>query len=477
MKNIKSIVTGLYMGIAAFTCAFSVNADQIINLKSGNGAVGGADGQITFLGGPADTAFGTAFTPADFTAASSGSAASIVAPIPGWLLPTAFTPDPTAQWISDNPSGATSSGSSALYAIDFTITDPTIASASIDFNFAVDNLLGTGPNQGLYLNGTALSGVTGGGFFTSVFNIQRFDIAPLLVTGTNTLFINLTDGGGGSGLIFSATISVDDGIASVNAPGMGLIFLMGVIGLAIWRKKPAGHIASILGALMSIVLLSSAHTAKAAVLLHEYTFDGAGVIDNVGGQNGTLVNGATVSGGVLSLNGASQFAEFGTKLIPGGAGGFSITMDAKETAPSGTFVELISQGFAFAPGFYLGHDAAGNFRFGDQINSTSVAYPTDNAEHAFAITSGISGTIFYIDSSVVFTSATQLLMPTGGTNTRLGAQYDSFGEYFNGTIDNVRIYDGVLTASEVTGVPTPATMALFVVGLVGLGVARRMRGV
>ena len=156
MKNIKSIVTGLYMGIAAFTCAFSVNADQIINLKSGNGAVGGADGQITFLGGPADTAFGTAFTPADFTAASSGSAASIVAPIPGWLLPTAFTPDPTAQWISDNPSGATSSGSSALYAIDFTITDPTIASASIDFNFAVDNLLGTGPNQGLYLNGCLL---------------------------------------------------------------------------------------------------------------------------------------------------------------------------------------------------------------------------------------------------------------------------------------------------------------------------------
>ena len=238
MTSIKSIATGVLMSIAAFTCASSANANQIISLKSGNGTLGGTDSLITFLGGPADAAFGSVFTPGQFSAASSGSAASIVEPIPGWILPEAFTPDPTAQWISDNPSGAAVDGTSALYAIDFTVTDTSIASASIDFNFAVDNLLGTGPNQGLYINGTALSGVTGGGFFTSVFNIQRFDIAPLLVTGTNTLFINLTDGGGGSGLIFSATISIDDGIASVDAPGMGLIFLIGIAGIAARRHPP-----------------------------------------------------------------------------------------------------------------------------------------------------------------------------------------------------------------------------------------------
>lgn len=213
--HVRAAAAGLALSL--FAAALPARADQIIELHSGNGVIGGTDSAITFLGGPADASFGAAFTAADFAAAQSGPAASIIANHSAWIAPSAFTPDTDARWISNSPSGA-SEGSSALYAIDFTITDTSIGSASIDFYFAVDNFLGGGPNDGLYLNGTALSGSTGGGTFSSVFQISRTDIAPLLVTGTNTLYINSTDVGGPGGLIFSATISTVEVPAPAAAP-------------------------------------------------------------------------------------------------------------------------------------------------------------------------------------------------------------------------------------------------------------------
>ena len=44
------------------------------------------------------------------------------------------------------------------------------------------------------------------GSYNSEFNLSISGISSLLVSGTNTLYINATDGGGPSGLIFSATI-------------------------------------------------------------------------------------------------------------------------------------------------------------------------------------------------------------------------------------------------------------------------------
>lgn len=239
-KTLKSALIGIVfatgMGIA------SASADQIINLRSGNGAVGGTDGQITFLQGPANTGFGTVFTGADFSNARAGTAAAIINRHPLWIAPTNFTPDTSAQWISNSAGGA-SEGSSALFAIDFTVTDAVIASASISFNFSVDNILGTtqpsfGVNQGLFLNGVALSGNTSGGGFQSVFNITRTDIAPLLVTGTNTLYINSTDVGGPGGLIFSTTITTEGNTSvAVSEPGLVAVFGIGLLGLGLARRR------------------------------------------------------------------------------------------------------------------------------------------------------------------------------------------------------------------------------------------------
>jgi hypothetical protein len=202
----------------AFLCAMltpEVGRADLILLHSGNGSVGGTDSEVSMLVGPADSPFGVAFTPADFIAAGSGPFASIVAPHADWLP---FLPaDPTAKWISTDPRGAEPQGDafgrSALYAIDFVLAGP-VSAAILQMNFATDNRLGdldangvsNGPNDGVYINGTPISGSYRAGNFFGQFFVMRTDIAPLLHAGSNRLYLNAVDLGGPSGLIFSATI-------------------------------------------------------------------------------------------------------------------------------------------------------------------------------------------------------------------------------------------------------------------------------
>ncbi|HEX2477306.1 MAG TPA: PEP-CTERM sorting domain-containing protein [Lacipirellulaceae bacterium] len=201
-------------------CNSAAQAETVL-LRSGNGSVGGNDTLISMLTGPADTNFSTAFTAADFSAADTGPAAFIIANNPAWIatLPS----DPLARWISTSANGAVEGGT-ALYAIDFTLASAA-SSATLDLRLAVDNALGGGPNQGVFINGTAISGNSTPAGFSAVSTLQRNDIAPLLVAGTNTLYINSTDQGGPGGLIFSATIE------TVPIPEPGALIALG-IGLA-----------------------------------------------------------------------------------------------------------------------------------------------------------------------------------------------------------------------------------------------------
>jgi hypothetical protein len=241
-------------------------------------------------------------------------------------------------------------------------------------------------------------------------------------------------------------------------------------------------VGSVVGSLcVALGLLSqTAPPVQAATLLHEYLFTTPGAVtDSVGGANGTLFGGASVAGGILSLDGVDDYVEFGSKLVPTGLNAFSVTLDARQLSRTpGVFVALISQGQSGANGFYIGHNTVGDFRFGDQHTVTGQPYPTDNLFHSFALTSDALGTNFYVDGSLIFTSGIQIAATALGTNTRLGRQFDPFSEFFHGNLDNVRIYSGALTAEEIggeTSVPAPGALALFGLGLVGIGFAGRRR--
>ena len=177
-----------------------LNAQTIV-VRSGNGAIGQPDEVMHMLVGPDDGSFASAFTPADFSAAQNGVSPRI-RPNDGAWIPS-LTTDPFAKWVI-NPVGNESTG---LYAINFNIANP-FDSAIINFDYAVDNRLGGGSNQGIFLNGQPLSGSTTGGEQTSQHNLLRNDIASLLHTGINTLYVNVTDDGSPSGLLFSANITV-----------------------------------------------------------------------------------------------------------------------------------------------------------------------------------------------------------------------------------------------------------------------------
>lgn len=207
----------------AFSLVNPARGETVV-VRSGNGSIGGTDTSINMLVGPADAAFSAAFTPADFAAARTGADAFIINRNPAWLA--SLPSDASAQWIATNANGA-GEGATALYAIDFILIEP-FGDATLDLRFAVDNLLGGGPNQGVFLNGTPISGVTTGGGFSGEFSHVRSDIAPLLTLGANTLYINSTDAGGPGGLLFSATITTtaiipEPGCILLGACSIGLI--------------------------------------------------------------------------------------------------------------------------------------------------------------------------------------------------------------------------------------------------------------
>lgn len=178
------------------------------------------------------------------------------------------------------------------------------------------------------------------------------------------------------------------------------------------------------------------------------------MVDSVGTATGTLFNGASLLGGNLSLDGIDDYVQLNQKIVPTGPAALSVTVHAQQASvQSGTFVELISQGPGGAAGFYIGHNPDRLIRLGDQFTFTGVPFPSDGNFHFYALTSdAATGTRFYIDSSLVFSSPTQLNTTALGTDTRFGRQFLSFDEFFHGLINDVRVYDVALTAAEIAAV-------------------------
>jgi len=218
-----------------------------------------------------------------------------------------------------------------------------------------------------------------------------------------------------------------------------------------------------------------------AQLLHYYPFS-IDARDVVGGVNGTLVGGATVSGGMLRLNGSSAYVQFGSHIVPT-SGSFTVSLLAQQTVVQTSFVEFISQGSNLGPNaFFIGLDPTRNIRAGQNWIATAVPFPAvgNSVFVTLVADASINQSMLYLNGNLAATRNFAIVGGANGQDTRLGQQFDCCPEFFGGNLDEVRIYGNALSAAEVATLvaPEPSTYVLLASGLIvvgGIAVRRKQR--
>lgn len=297
--------------------AFHIRADQSIILRSGNGTIGTQDAQVRFL------AYGRTgnVTPTaqNFVSVETGTFAHVVSPYPTYVqkLPT----DPLAQWIATTSS---LSAGSALYAIPFVVTDSVIAAATLNLGYAVDNAI-----NGVYINGSPISGNSDDGDYHGEYYFLRSDIAPLLrPNSTNWLYLNVTDGGTLSALIFKATITTQ-GIAQTPniSPSYGGNTGQVTVQVIASGFQPGAQIS--LTGIGSPIVGTNPTVVSPNILTATLNLTGASAgvrtvtVTNPGGTSVTLPNAFTVQQGVAPN---LQIQKIGTPAVHGRNETFFITV-------------------------------------------------------------------------------------------------------------------------------------------------------
>ncbi len=233
----------------------------------------------------------------------------------------------------------------------------------------------------------------------------------------------------------------------------------------------------------------SAHAA----LITYYDFDGGSLTDTVGGVVATDVGGGSTtagfSGDAWSFDG-TNFLRPGVNLRPDAMP--QMTWGAWVNASSSTPVDQVLSMDDAAPGDFdrsIGID----FRGGGGTGWSAFRGPTGTGvvgSGSRPVTLGswtfvaasydenINEMRFYVDGEPVIVASTAF---TGGQTFFDIGHNPSFGEFFHGAIDEVFVFDEVLSAAQidnirlngVAAVHAPGGLALFIGALALLGFAKR----
>ncbi|HEX7633707.1 MAG TPA: LamG-like jellyroll fold domain-containing protein [Noviherbaspirillum sp.] len=201
--------------------------------------------------------------------------------------------------------------------------------------------------------------------------------------------------------------------------------------------------------------------------LHTYlAFDetsGTTASDATGnGHNATLINGpvwtAGRSGNAISLDGVNDYLELPAGIVSDLAD-FTIATWVYWNA-SQTWARIFD--FGSNTGYYMflspraGNGTArfaitNSANYGEQVISGNTALPTGQWVHVAVTLSGTTGTL-YINGNVAGTNTSIAFAPfrLGSTTQNWIGRSQYADPYFNGKLDDFRIYNGALSAAEIT---------------------------
>ena len=207
-----------------------------------------------------------------------------------------------------------------------------------------------------------------------------------------------------------------------------------------------------------------------------YKFDetsGTTAADSSGfGKNATLVNGPTwvagKSGNAVNLDGTNDYVSMPSGIVSG-LNDFSIATWVKQDALK-TWSRIFDIGTGTTVNMFLTPSGGGTIRFAittggsgaeQRINGTATL-ATGAWKHVAVTLAGSVGTL-YVDGVQVGQNSSMTLKPSSlgsATQNWIGRSEYSADPYLDGQIDDFRIYDRALSASEVQGLwggstPTP----------------------
>jgi alpha-L-arabinofuranosidase len=204
-----------------------------------------------------------------------------------------------------------------------------------------------------------------------------------------------------------------------------------------------------------------------AGLLHRYSFTNgdSGAVDSIGGQNGTLQGGATISGNAVQLDGANDYVNLPSNLITGFT---SVTFEAWFTcaASSGTWTRIWdfgdtnpSSGAGRDYVFFTPKSGSNTFRYA--ISDADPGYNNENMVETAPTATGAPVYVACVHNSS--TGAVKLyvngqLASSGTFSIPLSSVNNVFSylgkslyndPYLKGSIDEFRIYNSILAPEEI----------------------------
>ncbi len=268
-------------------------------------------------------------------------------------------------------------------------------------------------------------------------------------------------------------------------------------------QNKGGIMKKVLVFLAAVALCGVSFAANAATLIGHWGFEeGSGTTafdSSSNALNGAISNATYVPGRVgsyaLSFNGYSSFVEVGYSplLNPGTV---SISLWFRPDSSQDQWADILDKGHGagttpYYGGYVFQYHGDGGL---DTRGSIDTAYGNgsyfpalntggdyrDNAWHHIVAVLGDTTMALYVDNILVASDPVNHGPIVANASSLYFGRHRTLGRFFSGDIDDVQIYNGALTADQVsnlynsgTVVPLPGGIFLLGPGLAGLASVRR----